>query len=543
MTRDQSEENMKASNSGLLQSAVMIAFMIMLSRVLGMLRDIVSAQTFGLGWTWDAFIYAFMVPNFFRRIVGEGALSSAFIPVYNDIREKQGESEAFKYANLVYSFMGVALIVFILLVEVVLQAALKWGVFPDVVRLAMSLLQVMFPHLWFLCAYAIGMGVLNSHKHFFTPMLGPVLMNAIWIAVMLWVFPFMQNEPVVRLHALAWAMTFAGVVHWVVEWPSLEKMGFRFKWLWEWPHEGLMRSGRLLAPVLLGFAAVQVNMLVDTVFAYWIGPGANSSLWYGNRVMQLPLAMFGVAMGNALLPLLSSQIAAGKQNEAKETLAFSLSMVFMVVLPASTGLIALAPDIMRLLFERGQFDAASTARTASVLAAYSIGLFAFSGQKMMITGYYAAHDSKTPMKIGLISLLLNAVGNFILMHTFKETGLAISTSFAAIIQFLILMFVYPKKVGTFPFKKMSVNFFKTLVASIVMAFVARLGLDYWKQVAPAHSVTAYAIQVLGTIALAGVVYLIALFVIQKKDAMQALGYLISKKKKSVNLAVEHADPS
>ena len=301
------------TKSKLLKSAFLVAAMIMASRILGLWLDIVSAQIFGLGWAWDAFLYAFMVPNFFRRILGEGALASAFIPVYNDIRAKQSEEEAFRYANIVYSFMGVAVLVLVLVVELGLGALLQFGVFSDRIRLAISLLQIMFPHVWFLCAYAIGMGILNSHGRFFTPMIGPILMNGLWIVIMLWIFPFVKSGSIDQLKVLAWGMMFVGFLHWIIEWPDLAKIGFHFKWVWDRGNEGLLRSWKLFTPVLFSFAAVQVNMLVDTAFAYWVGPGANSSLWYGNRVMQLPLSLFGVAMGSALLPLLSEQVATGKK--------------------------------------------------------------------------------------------------------------------------------------------------------------------------------------------------------------------------------------
>jgi len=534
----------KMTKGKLLKSAFLVAAMILLSRVLGLWRDIVSAKIFGLGWAWDAFLYAFMVPNFFRRVVGEGALASAFIPVYNDIRAKQGEQEAFRYANLVYSFMGVALLVFVLVVELGLGACLKWGLFPERIRLAISLLQIMFPHVWFLCAYAIGMGILNSHGRFFTPMVGPVLMNGLWIAIMLWIFPFVKSGPIAQLNVLAWGMMFVGFLHWIIEWPDLAKIGFHFKWTWPWRlskspeqkltpgYQGLLRSWKLFTPVLFSFAAVQVNMLVDTAFAYWVGPGANSSLWYGNRVMQLPLSMFAVAMGSALLPMLSDQVAQGKKEEAKQTLAFSLSVVYMVVLPASAGLIALAPDIMRMLFERGQFDAESTIRTAAVLSAYSWGLFAYSGQKMMIAGYYAVHDSKTPMWAGVFSLLLNAGLNFILMHRFREAGLAMATSISAIFQFAILMFLYPKHVGSFPFKESAMSFIKTLVASIVMAIAAKIVLTQWMHAMPPTSTTLYAIEVLGTIVIAVVIYVIVALLLQGKEAKQVFDYIRRNKNKS-----------
>lgn len=519
------------AKSKLLKSAFVMAAMIMASRILGLLRDIVSAKTFGLGWNWDAFLYAFMIPNFFRRIVGEGALSSAFIPVYNDIRAKQGEAEAFKYSNLVFSFMGVVLIVFILAVEGILAVLLRVGILPDVIHLAVSLLQILFPHLWFLCAYAIGMGILNSHGRFFVPMLGPVLMNVIWIVTLIWIFPFVRGGSEAQLHVLAWALTLAGFLHWVIEWPFLQKIGFRFKWVWEWPHEGLLRSWKLFMPVLVSFGAVQVNMLVDTAFAYWIGPGANSSLWYGNRVMQLPLAMFGVAMGSALLPMLSTQIANQQNDEAKQTLAFSLTVTFMIVIPSAAGLLALAPEIMRLLFERGEFDAVSTARTASVLMAYSWGLFAYSGQKMMITGYYAAHDSKTPMRIGVFSLGLNIVLNFILMSFFKETGLALSTSICAIIQFLLLMAFYPRCVGSFPFRETTASFLKTTLASALMAGAAWAGFRSWTHFSSMASTGGLATQVFGVIFAAALFYILISFVIQKKEATLLLEYFKRKRQK------------
>ena len=411
----------------LVKAAALVALMTLIGRILGLVRDIVSAKRFGTSWQWDAFLYAFMLPNLFRRIVGEGGLTSAFIPVYNDIAEKQGKTEAFRFANVTVSFLSVVLLAFILGIEGVLTVLLKIGFHSQTLMLTFELSRILFPYLWFLSMYALGMGVLNSHRHFLAPAMGPGILDLIWILGVLFVPAWAAGDFIGRIRWLSYALLLAGVLHVAVEIPPLLKIGFSFRWVWNASYEGLRKVWRLLLPVVLSFAIVQINITVDMTLGMLIGPGANSSLWYGNRLMQFPLGIFALAMGTALLPMLAQQVARNEKEAARKTLSFALRSIFFIIVPSSVGLIVLRQPIIQMLFQRGQFDAVSTTRCAGVLLGYTIGLFAFAGQKIMNSGFYAAHDSKTPMRTSIIALLSNIVLNLILMVPFKEAGLAFAT--------------------------------------------------------------------------------------------------------------------
>ena len=506
--------------------------MTLISRILGMVRDIVSAIAFGTSWQWDGFIYAFMIPNFFRRIVGEGALSSAFIPVYNEVAEKHGKSEAFRFANVTLTFLICGLIVFVLSIEGILTLLLQFSVFSETITLTLNLLRILFPYLCFISIFAFGMGILNSHRHFLAPALGPILLNGIWIVSILWLIPKAGPNYENQLHLLSYAILSVGLFYLVLEIPPLYKIGFRPKWIWDRANESFKKVLKLLFPVLLSFAIMQINILVDMTLGIVIGPGANSSLWYGTRLMQFPLGIFAIAMGTALLPLMSQQIANGEKSEAKTTMSFALRNIFFIIIPSSVGFIVLSPYIVKLLFQYGQFNAISTLRTSHVLIGYAIGLFAYAGLKIVTTGYYATQDSKTPMKIGVVALVLNVVFNLILMHPLKEAGLALATALSAIIQFALLIYFYPKKVAEFPLTETLKSFIRILIASILMGGVCYFSIHFLQDSFSGTSVLSQAIQVLGAIATGTIFYLAVCFLGRVREMKEAVQWLKNKKLQS-----------
>lgn len=514
----------------LMKAAAVVGIMTLVGRVLGLCRDIVSAKTFGTSWQWDAFLYAFMLPNLFRRIVGEGGLTSAFIPVYNEISAKVSREEAFRFTSITVTFLACMLFVFILAVEGLLALLIGIGFRSPTVMLTLDLSRVLFPYLWFISLYAIGMGVLNSHRHFFAPSLGGPILDLVWIVGVLWVPAWAAGDYVERIRWLSYAILFGGFLHVAVEIPPLLKIGFRFCWIWDMSYVWLKKVWTLLLPVTLSFAVVQINITIDMTLGMLIGPGANSSLWYGNRLMQFPLGIFALAMGTVLLPMMSQQIARGEKEASKKTLSFALRSIFFIILPSSVGLIVLREPIMRVLFERGEFDAVSTARSAAVLLGYTIGLFAFAGQKIMNSGYYAAHDSKTPMKTSMIALGSNIVLNLILMVPFREAGLAIATSISGIFQFGQLIYYYPKKVGEFPFREVAYSFLRILLASVVMGFVCYGSLELLKFWIPGASTRAQFVQVFGSILIATVSYLGICFVCRVPEVKEAFAWFRKKKK-------------
>lgn len=532
--RPRSSSEHKSGKKYLVQAAAVVALMTLIGRVLGLIRDILSAKRFGTSWQWDAFLYAFMLPNLFRRIVGEGGLTSAFIPVYNEIVEKQSRAEAFRFANITISFLSLALFAFILTVEGVLDVLLKIGFHSQTVMLTLELSRILFPYLWFLSLYALGMGVLNSHRYFLAPAMGPAILDLVWIGAVLWVPSWMGQDYLGKIRWLSYAILLGGFLHVAAELPPLRKIGFNFQWLWEIGYPGLKKVWKLLLPVVLSFSVVQINITVDMTLGMVLGPGANSSLWYGNRLMQFPLGIFALAMGTALLPMLAQQIARGEKESSRKTLSFALRSVFFIILPSSVGLIVLREPIVRMLFERGEFDAVSTARSAAVLLGYAVGLFAFAGQKIMNSGYYAAQDSRTPMKTSIVALLSNIALNLILMIPFKEAGLALGTSISGMIQFGQLVYFYPKKVGPFPFREVAFSFLRIFLASIAMGIVCYFGWELFKIWVPGQGTARQLLRVFGSMAIAMVSYLAFCLASHVPEAKEALAWFRKKWKRGVN---------
>ncbi|HOW87613.1 MAG TPA: murein biosynthesis integral membrane protein MurJ [Candidatus Omnitrophota bacterium] len=514
----------------LVRAAAVVAIMTLIGRICGLFRDIVSAKQFGTSWQWDAFLYAFMLPNLFRRVVGEGGLTSAFIPVYNEIHAQKSPAEAFRFANITISFLSVALLAFIVLVETLLHFLLKAGFQSQTVMLTLELSRILFPYLWFLSLYALGMGILNSHRHFLAPAAGPAILDLVWIAAVIWVPSWVGQDYLGRIRWLSYAVLFAGFLHVAVEWPPLCRIGFKFRWIWDMGYEGLKKTWRLLLPVVLSFAVVQINITVDMTLGMMIGPGANSSLWYGNRLMQFPLGVFALAMGTALLPMLAQQIARGEKEASRKTLSFALRSVFFIIIPSSVGLVVMREPIVRLLFERGEFDAVSTARSAAVLLGYTIGLFAFAGQKILNSGYYAAHDSRTPMRTSVIALISNIAFNLILMIPLKEAGLALGTSLSGILQLGQLIYFYPKRVGEFPFREIGASFLRILAASIAMGVLCYFSWELLKIWIPGASTTRQLLQVFGSIAAATLGYLGLCFVCRVPEIQEAFAWFKKKRK-------------
>lgn len=515
--------------SKLLKAAGIIGALTLLSRILGMIRDIVSANSFGTSWQWDAFIYAFMLPNFMRRLVGEGALSSAFIPVYTQILEREGKESAFRFANVVFTALFLSLAGFLVMTEALLFILVRIPGLPPVAHLTLGLLKLLFPYLFFISLCALATAILNSHHHFFSPSLSPVILDIVWIGgifgATLWGGP--QNEG--RLFMLSLFIFFSGALQLGVQLPGLARVGFSPRLIFDFSHPGLRQVAKLILPALLGFSIIQINFLVDMTLGFWVGAGANSSLWYGNRLMQFPLGVFAIAMGTALLPAISRHTARKEIEEARKALSFALRSVFFIILPATVGLIALRTPIVRLLFERGEFDAVSTARTSFVVLCYTLGLFAYSGQKLVVTGFYSLQDTRTPVKVGALTLVLNIILNLILMGPLKEGGLALATSLAGMVNFGLLLYFYNARISQFPLKEVSTSFVKILMASLVMG-----GFAWWfyKGIFPlaeGGTTTRLLISVFGSIGLSTLIYIGLCFLLRVSEIQEALQWFRSRK--------------
>ncbi len=457
----------------LLQSAGLIGFLTLMSRIMGLARDIVSAQVFGTSGAWDAFLYAFTIPNFLRRLVGEGALSSAFIPIYMEVLRDKGREEADKVGHIVSTLLSVFLGVLILAVFAAIQVLLKFVPLPEKIVLTLKLLRILFPYIFFLAHVALSMGILNCHKHFFTPALSPVVLNLLWITGVVFVCPW-SGTLEGKATLLSAMILVSGVIQLALQLFPLRHLGYRMRWSFQVFHPAVKKIFILIVPAIMGFAVTQISILIDMTLAFFLGDGANASLWYGNRLMQFPLGLFGIAMGTAILPEFSGHAADKNFDRLRETLSFSLRQTFLIVIPASCGLIFLKSPIVRVLFERGNFDAVSTLRTANTVMYYSIGLFAYSGQQTMTSAFYAIQDTKTPFKLSAISIVIDTILGLILMWPLKEGGLALSTAVGGIVNFGMQLVLLNKKIQGIYLKSILISFAKISGVSIVMGILTML---------------------------------------------------------------------
>ncbi len=499
------QEKVKKS---LVKSATIISLSTFLSRISGLMRDMVSAQVFGLSKVWDAFVYAFMIPNLLRRLVGEGALSSAFIPIYTEVLNQKGKEEADRVANIVFSLLITVLGIFLFIIHWIIKALLHYFVFSEKITLALQLLLILFPYIFFLASVALFMGILNCHKRFFVTSFTPVLLNLIWIVTVIFFCSQIERSAEEKISILAWGVLFAGFAQVLFNFIPLLKLGFYPRFIFNLRHPALVKIINLMAPAALGFSITQINIFVDLSLAMFLGDGANSALWYGNRLMQFPLGVFGIAMGTALLPTISHQVAKNNIEGLKNTLSFSLRSVFLVIIPASVGLIVLREPIIRICFERGQFDAYATGRTALTLLCYCFGLFAYSGIKLVVSAFYSLQDTKTPVKVGALCMILNIVFNIILMQFLREAGLALATALSSTINFILLAWLLRNKIGSFEESKVIFSFIRIVVISIIMGlFTHYFFINFTFQIFNFSSLNLF-IQIVITICLSCIVYVI-----------------------------------
>lgn len=445
-----------APSESVARSAGIVSLAVLMSRVTGLVRESVMARLFGAGLTFDAFMLGFRIPNLTRDLFAEGALSSAFVPVFTEYLQQRGKQEAARLAQLV----GTALILVVgaLCLAGVLLApwlvgwlAPGFAAVPGKHELAVRMTRIMFPFLLLVALAAQAMGVLNACNQFAIPALASTFFNigsvVFGLALGFWAGPWIGLTPI---EGMAIGVVLGGALQLLWQVPALRRSGFSYRPLFDWKDEGLRRIFLMMGPAILGNAAVQINVMVNTNLASSIQDpvrgfdGPVSWLGYAFRFMQLPLGLFGVAMGAATLPSISRSAAAGNLDEFRVTLSRSLGMVFLLTVPSSIGLVVLGRSIIGAIYQGGQFALYDTQQTAAALSFYAIGLVGYAATKILNPAFYALGDSRTPMWISLASIGINAGVAIALTRYlgFGHAGLALSTSavalFASLSQFLIL---------------------------------------------------------------------------------------------------------
>ena len=448
-----------------------------MSRLTGLAREMVMARLFGAGFVYDAFLLGFRIPNLTRDLFAEGALSSAFVPIFTQTLAQKGRKEAAVLSNLVATALILLVGSFCILGVVfspVLVSLLAEGFHqvPGKFELAVKMTRIMFPFLLLVALAAQAMGVLNACNRFAVPALASTFFNigsvAFGLALGYWLGPMLGIEPIT---GMALGVVFGGALQLAWQIPSLRSEGFGFHPAFDWNHPGLRHIIRLMGPAILGNAAVQINVMVNTNFASRIpGNGPVSWLGYAFRFMQLPLGLFGVAIASATLPSISRSAGAGNLEEFRRTLSKSLGMVFLLTLPSSIGLIVLGNTMIGAIYQGGKFQAFDTQQTALALSCYAVGLAGYSALKVLNPAFYALHDARTPMIISLISIAINyATASLLLGETsLGHAGLALSTSAVAIFGAVALFAILRKRIGGIQGRALLDSIWRITAASAVM---------------------------------------------------------------------------
>jgi len=456
------------------------------SRLLGMVREMVYARFMGDGWVAGAFQLAFMIPNLFRRLLGEGALTAAFIPIFKEKEKTHGEIEMWRAANAVISGLVVAACVIIGVAMLGVSVALGLHEFEPQTELMLQLLRVMFPYMLLVCLAAAFMGMLNARGHFFIPAMGATMLNVVMIASVLWFAPRLGLDLPRELRlprqifALAFGVLAAGVAQAAFQLPTLWRDGFRYRWVSPWRDETVGRVVRQMIPGTIGVAAFQINVLLTQTIAFWVSPQIVASFNYAVRLMELPQGMFGISLATYLLPTLSGLAAEKKYGEFRTTLRHGMGTLVFFNLIAAVLLVVLAEPIVRLLFERGAFTVDSTRRATLALVCLAPGLVAFSTVNILARAFYALGDTKTPMKISLVSLALNLFLAALLVEPLRQGGLGIANTTTSICNLWLLLYALRKKLGKLEMESLRATLLPLALAGAVAGLTAWLGWRFWE---------------------------------------------------------------
>ena len=459
------------------KSAGVIGIATFSSRILGFVRDMVLARVFGATPAADAFFIAFRIPSLLRELFAEGSMSSAFIPVFTEYRTTRSKQDAWELASAVFT----TLMTIVTFVTIVGMVAAPWLVQllapgfqenPDKLALTTLLARIMFPYLLFVSLAALAMGILNSVRAFAAPAFSPLFLNVFIIVGALFVSPLLQ-EPII---GVAVGVVAGGAAQFAMQIPSLKLRGLLFGFRFEPGHPGLRRIGTLMVPSLLGLSVTQVNLTVSTVLGSFF-TGGPTYLFYGMRLIQFPLGIFGVALAMAILPTLSSQAARGALDELRTTLGFGLRMILFIIVPAMVGLILLRTPIVHLFFEHGSFTAQDTAATAFVVLCYAIGLWAFGGVRIIVAAFYSLQDTKTPAISAAVAVAANIVFSLLLMRPLGAAGLAFATALAAMVNGSILVAVLNRRLGGVEWGTVGRSSLRVAIACIPMAMACWWAAD------------------------------------------------------------------
>ncbi|MEM8817230.1 MAG: murein biosynthesis integral membrane protein MurJ [Pseudomonadota bacterium] len=504
----------------MLKKTSTVSAMTLLSRILGLVRDVVFARMFGASLVMDAFLVANRIPNMLRRFFAEGAFSQGFVPVMARYRERHSDEEAREFVAATAGTLG-AVLFLVTLLGVLAAPLLVIAVAPGFIgedgrlELASLMLKFTFPYLFFVSLTALAGGVLNTHGRFAAPAFTPVILNVVLIAFAIWLSPAL-DEPGM---ALAYAVLVAGILQLLFQLPFLKSLGM-LRWpRWQPAHAGVRRAARLMLPAVFGSSVAQLNILVGGIIASMLGVGKISLLYFADRLMEFPLGLFGIALATVTLPYLSRHHATQSHAAFSATLDWSMRLVLLIAAPAAAGLVLLAEPLVASIFYGGAFSAEDVMLTALALKAFALGLIGFSFVKILAPAYFARENTVTPVRIGLIALAVNFVLSVTLAwyltragHAAAHAGLALAISIAAILNAALLYRGLRREAVIEHGEGWLALLLRVTLAGVAMCVILTIlaePVSWWLDASLAERVLKLALSV----AAGAITYLIALFVL------------------------------
>ena len=464
-----------SENSKVVKAAGVVGALTMVSRVFGLLRDVVIAAFFGASWMTDAFWIAFRIPTTLSRLLGEGSLTASFIPVFTEYLHKKTKEEALELAYNAFTLLTILLAlvsVLGIIFSPFIISIIGYGFTADPRQFALAVFlnRLMFPYVFIISMGALCMGILNSFRRFASPALSPVMWNLSIIAAALTLRSFFA-EPIT---ALAVGVMIGGALQLALQWPFLRKCGVTLTLRFNFRHPGLKQIGLLMVPAMLGAGITTINVFVSSTLASMLPGGSVTYLFYADRIMELPLGVFAIAIGTAVLPSFSKHAAAGNMEDLKSSIAFSLRLMLFLTIPSTLALMVLNLPIISVLFQRGAFSAEAAVRTGEALFFYGMGLWAFSVVRVFVQSFYALQDARWPMRAAMIAFAVNLIFSLLLMQPMQHKGLALANSLSAMANVFILSYVLKKKIGKFLNRAFYLSVVKMIISSILMALAIRI---------------------------------------------------------------------
>lgn len=517
-----SEKRNIARAAGILGSATMV------SRIMGMVREMVVARLFGAGLASDAFIAAFLIPNMLRRFFAEGALTSAFVPTFSATLNQRGEQEARELANICFTLLTVVMAA-VTLAGIVFSPWIVGVMFPGFkavpgkFELTVLLNRIMFPYIFFISLVALCMGILNTLRHFFTPAISTVFLNLSMILGALLLRGFFE----VPITALAVGVLIGGCVQLILQLPVLWKKGFPFRLNFDFANPEVHRIALLMLPATFGVGVYYLNITVSAILASLLPQGSVSYLNYAQRMFEFPQGIFTVSVAQAVLPSMSRQAAEGDLAGMKESLAFGLRLTLFITIPAMAGLLVCSTPIFSLLFMGGKFDYSMATNSAQALFYYSIGLSFVAMTRVLAPAFYALKDTRTPVWTALVAFILNVVFSLLLMGPLLHGGLALATTLSALANMALLLWLLRRKLGPFGGRRIMRSGLKALLASLPMSMVVYYGCQWADWSLSGHKLTKAL--VLGGAVVSGVVVYAAVTRLLRSEETLELGAIIKRK--------------